>query len=126
MGTSDLSRLLAQAGTAWARVRLARAWVRQDRARLLASPDEQLTGWMSVCLALTGDLVFASKDAEASWHAWDMERRDAGLGRAYRDPRFDTLVSCPRCHNASTVADGSACRQCAAAERLAAPEPAAF
>lgn len=133
-GGSEFSRLLAQtgatcfaqAGAAWARARLAGAWVRQDRARLLAGPDERLTGWMSVCLAIAGDLVFASKDTEASWHAWDMERRHAGLGRAYRDPRFDTLVSCPRCHNVSTVADGSACRQCSAAERLVTPEPAAF
>jgi hypothetical protein len=109
---------LAQAGAAWAKVRLAGAWVRQDRARLLAGPDERLTGWMSVCLALTGDLVFASKDAEASWRAWDMERRDAGLGRVYRDPRFDTLVSCPRCHSVSTVAGGSVCQQCSATEPL--------
>jgi hypothetical protein len=108
---SDLSTLCAQAVAAWARMRPA-------RPRLLTGPDDRLTSWMSYCLAQAGDLVFATSDAEASWHAWDIERRDAGLARAYRDPRFDTLVPCPRCHSVSTVADGSICRPCSAAERL--------
>jgi hypothetical protein len=108
---SDLGTLFAQAGAAW-------AWVRPTCARLLTGPDERLTSWMSDCLAQAGDLVFAISDAEASWHAWDIVRRDAGLARAYRDPRFDTLVPCPRCHSVSTVADGSVCRPCSAAERL--------
>jgi hypothetical protein len=108
---SDLGTLFVQAGAAW-------AWVRPTCARLLTGPDERLTSWMSDCLTQAGDLVFAISDAEASWHAWDIVRRDAGLARAYRDPRFDTLVPCPRCHSVSTVADGSVCRPCSAAERL--------
>jgi hypothetical protein len=108
---SDLSALVMQADAARARIQPAWAW-------LLTELDERPGNWMSVCLALTGDLVFASKDAEASWHAWDMERRAAGLGRAYRDRRFDTLIPCPRCHNISTVANGSVCKQCSAAGRL--------
>ncbi|HEY0716888.1 MAG TPA: hypothetical protein VGD68_04670 [Streptosporangiaceae bacterium] len=108
---------------AWVRqaragIRQARAWVRQARAGILAGPDDRPKGWMSVCLALAGDLMFAGEDAEASWRAWDIERRDAGLGRAYRDPRFDTLVGCPRCHDVSTTAGGPACAQCSAAGRL--------
>ena len=78
----------------------------------------RLTDWIARCLALVGDLVFASKDQEAAWHAWDVERRYAGLSRIYRDPRFDALVSCPRCHSISTVADGTVCQQCSATDRL--------
>jgi hypothetical protein len=69
-------------------------------------------------LTQVGYRVFALEDAEAAWHAWDVEPRYAGLGRLYRDQRFDALVDCPRCHRVSTVAGSSVCKQCSAADRL--------
>ena len=108
---SGLDQVLARADVTWAQIRSA-------CARLAAEPDELPANWMGHCLTRVGNLLFAGKDQEASWHAWTVERRGAGLGRAYRDPRFDTLTSCPRCHRVSTVADGTGCNQCSAAERL--------
>ena len=35
-----------------------------------------------------GDRMFAMNDAEANWRDWEIERRNAGLGRRYRDARF--------------------------------------
>jgi hypothetical protein len=99
-------------------VRLAGAWIRLACTQLKPGPDERLTGWMARCVQQLGDLMFASEDQEATWHAWDVERRDAGLGRRYRDRRFQALVPCPRCHRVSTVADGAVCKQCTAADRL--------
>jgi hypothetical protein len=95
-------RLRGSAGTAWRPFRLVAA----------------VNGWVSGYLAQAGDMVFARTDAEASWHAWDMERRHAGLGRCYRDPRFDTLVSCLRCHDISTTTGRPVCGPCSAAEHL--------
>jgi hypothetical protein len=103
--------VLARAEVTWARIRSA-------YALLAAEPEEPPASWMCHYLTHAGNLLFAGKDREAGWHAWDVERRDAGLGRAYRDPRFDTLASCPRCHSVSTTADGTVCRQCSAADRL--------
>jgi uncharacterized paraquat-inducible protein A len=104
--------------SAHARVRLAAAWIRLACNQLRPEPDERLTDWVARCVQQLGDLVFAREDQEASWHAWDVERRDAGLGRRYRDQRFQALVPCPRCHRVSTVADGAVCPQCSAADRL--------
>jgi hypothetical protein len=87
-------------------------------AQLRPEPDERLTDWMARCVRQLGGLVFASEDQEAAWHAWDVEQRCAGLGRLYRDQRFDALVSCPRCHCVSTAAGRTVCQQCSAADRL--------
>jgi hypothetical protein len=100
-----IGRPLGSAGTAW-------------RPLPLVTAVKRLARWVSGCLAQAGDILFASTDAEASWHAWEMKRRDAGLGRSYRDRRFDTLVSCSRCDDVSTTADRSVCGPCSAAERL--------
>jgi len=38
-----------------------------------------------------GELLFMSTDEEAHWRGWQITRTYGGLGRVYRDPRFDTL-----------------------------------
>ena len=113
----------AQLDTITARVR-ANGSSAADQVNNLSRKDNKdntaarLTDWMARGLQQLGDLVFASKDQEAAWHAWDVERRCAGLGRLYRDPRFDALVSCPGCDRISTVADGTVCPQCSATDHL--------
>jgi len=114
----SLTRTIAQADTARARARLAWAWIRLAYAQLKPEPHERLAGWTARCVQQLGDVVFAVEDAEAAWRAWDVERRDAGLGRRYRDRRFQALVPCPRCHRVSTMAGGAVCQQCSAANRL--------
>jgi hypothetical protein len=116
----SLARTIAQADTARARARaqLAWAWIRLAYTQLKPKPDERLAGWTARCVQQLGDMVFATEDQEASWHAWNVEPRYAGLGRLYRDQRFDALVACPRCHRVSTMAGRTVCQQCSAADRL--------
>lgn len=73
---------------------------------------------LSTVFAQVGDLIFASSDEEARWRAWDIQVRQVGLGRRYRDRRFDTRVPCLRCPGIGAEADGSACRDCSLARRL--------
>jgi hypothetical protein len=114
----SLAAAIAQADTAWAGARLAWTWIRLAYAQLRPEPHERLADWTARCVQQLGDLVFAVEDQEAAWHAWDVEHRYAGLGRLYRDQRFDALVSCPRCHRVSTDAGRTVCKQCSAADRL--------
>jgi hypothetical protein len=45
-----------------------------------------------VCLLRRlGDRRFAVTDAEADWWGWQMTKLQGGLGRRYRDSRFETL-----------------------------------
>jgi hypothetical protein len=114
----SLARTIAQADTAWARAQLAWAWIRLAYAQLKPEPHERLADWTARCVQQLGDVVFATEDQEAAWHAWNVEPRYAGLGRLYRDQRFDALVACPRCHRVSTVTGRTVCQQCSTAERL--------
>ena len=43
------------------------------------------------CLLRVGARLFASSDAAARRHGWQVTVRRGGLGRSYRDPRFDQL-----------------------------------
>jgi hypothetical protein len=73
---------------------------------------------LSLVFAQAGDLIFARSDQEARWRAWDIQVRQAGLGRRYRDRRFDTLVPCLRCPGAGPEAGRAACLDCSLARRL--------
>ena len=61
-------------------------------------------GWRAIPRRL-GDRLFAMNDTEAYWRGWQITRTHGGLGRRYRDPRFDTLAECPKCQGAGVTAD---------------------
>lgn len=42
-----------------------------------------------------GDRWFANCDTEAHWWGWQISKTPGGLGRRYRDIRFDTLAEAP-------------------------------
>jgi hypothetical protein len=66
----------------------------------LSSEDKtstSLVGWLARVLRNFGDRLFADADARARQHGWQVTRRNGGLSRRYRDPRFDSLVRCPSC-----------------------------
>jgi hypothetical protein len=44
-----------------------------------------------------GDRLFHASDARALARGWQITAGRSGLSRAYRDPRFDLLESCPGC-----------------------------
>jgi RecJ-like exonuclease len=56
-------------------------------------------------------------DQEACWRGWTIERLHAGLGRRYRDPLFDTLISCPRCRGLGITTNKSSCVSCSGTGR---------
>ena len=56
-----------------------------------------LLSWLAAIPRRLGDRLFAMNDAEAYWRSWQITRTHGGLGRRYRDPRFDTLAECPKC-----------------------------
>jgi hypothetical protein len=65
-----------------------------------------------------GDRLFAMNDAEAGWRGWQAINAYGGLGRRYRDPRFDLLRECPQCAGSGAKAD-QPCPACLGAGRLA-------
>ena len=61
--------------------------------------------WLAGLPRRWGDRWFAMNDAEAQWRDWQMTRVHGGLGRRYRDPRFNTLAECTWCRGAGVLAD---------------------
>jgi hypothetical protein len=61
--------------------------------------------WLAYFLRRWGDRWFAVNDTEAYWWGWQITKGLGGLGRRYRDTRFDTLAACARCAGAGGGAD---------------------
>jgi hypothetical protein len=47
--------------------------------------------WLAYLLRRLGDRRFAVTDTEAGWWGWQITKTVSGLGRRYRDTRFDAL-----------------------------------
>jgi hypothetical protein len=73
--------------------------------------------WLGYFLRRWSDRWFAMNDTEAYWRGWQITKTQGGLGRRYRDTRFDTLASCPRCAGAGVWADAP-CRPCLGTGRI--------
>lgn len=109
---SDRGLFIPAAAVTWGRI-----------ADILARPPAVIsTGRLADLLIRIGDWMFAGNDQEAGWRGWQIERRHAGLGRRYRDPRFDTLSQCPHCRGAGIEADAS-CALCSGTGRLVLGRP---
>ena len=65
-----------------------------------------------------GEKLFRDDDARAIRHGWQIETRHGGLGRVYRDPRFDQLARCPDCGGSGTSESGGPCHRCSATGRI--------
>ena len=86
----------------------------EDKART------RLIRWLRKRAETAGQRLFACDDLRAIHNGWQITTRCGGLGRQYRDPRFDTLRSCPRCAGRGT-AGGEPCGACAATGRITIP-----
>jgi hypothetical protein len=86
-------------------------------------PSTHLVAWMARLLDGIGQRLFASADARAREHGWQITQRSGGLSRSYRDPRFDSLISCPLCKGTGDV-DEAPCERCGGTGRLTRCEPA--
>jgi hypothetical protein len=51
--------------------------------------------WFEGQLRRIGDQLFAAQDTRARQRGWQITRQQNGLGRVYRDPRFDLLTTRP-------------------------------
>jgi len=76
-----------------------------------------LCDWLASFPRRWGDGLFARNDDEASWWGWQITKTRGGLGRRYRDPRFDTLAACARCAGAGVAADAP-CEPCLGTGRI--------
>jgi RecJ-like exonuclease len=74
--------------------------------------------WLRVRLARIGERAFAATDGFACEQGWQITSTHAGLGRRYRDPRFDSLASCSQCRGRGTRAPGSPCPACNGTGRI--------
>jgi hypothetical protein len=97
-------------------------WTRLRRALVAAARAVPLAGrvLLSGLAALPrrlGDRLFAMNDAEAYWRSWQIIRTHGGLGRRYRDPRFDALAECPKCQGSGLTAD-QPCPPCQGTGRI--------
>ena len=77
-----------------------------------------LLNWLKARLGQCGERVFAATDATARRHDWQIVVTHAGLGRQYRDPRFDTLAACPSCSGRGARTPGDPCQACEGTGRI--------
>jgi hypothetical protein len=73
--------------------------------RILVIVGRVLLSWLAAIPRRLGDRLFVMNDTEAYWRSWQITKTHGGLARRYRDPRFDTLAECPKCHGAGVTAD---------------------
>jgi hypothetical protein len=57
----------------------------------LRSATAGVVAWLTDLPRRWGKRLFAMNDAEAGWRGWSATVTAGGLGRQYRDPRFDAL-----------------------------------
>lgn len=65
-----------------------------------------LVAWVIGVPRRAGRRLFAIKDEEARWHRWQVTETLGGLGRRYRDPRFDALKADESLHR-HEISDGA-------------------
>ena len=73
--------------------------------------------WLAYLLRRCGDRWFAMNDTEAYWRGWQITKTRGGLGRRYRDLRFDALAACAQCAGAGEWADAP-CGPCLGTGRI--------
>jgi hypothetical protein len=76
-----------------------------------------LAGSLAYVLQRWSDQWFAVTDTEAYWWGWQINKALGGLGRRYRDIRFDTLAACGGCAGAGAWADAP-CGPCQGTGRI--------
>jgi DnaJ-class molecular chaperone len=65
-----------------------------------------------------GAKIFREDDRRARDQGWQVTPRHSGLGRIYRDPRFDYLIPCSACSGRGYNPDHITCSGCHGTGRL--------
>jgi hypothetical protein len=81
-------------------------------------PWKQPLTWVKAAIEALTHALFAASDAAARQRGWQVTSTWSGLGRLYRDPRFDTLTSCPACRGHGVDPNGIECLQCHGTGRI--------
>ncbi len=76
-----------------------------------------VANWLASLAEKAGNRLFARDDQTARSHGWQVTARCGGLGRRYRDPRFDTLCACRECEGGGYVG-GEPCAVCQGTGRV--------
>lgn len=90
---------------------------RSTHAYLINLSTRSLT-WIESRLARLAQQLFAASDASAREYGWQTSATHHGFGRKYRDPRFDTLISCPYPQRGSAAVSQESCRGCRSVGRV--------
>jgi hypothetical protein len=84
-------------------------WGRCDRptsvADTVGSAATLAAAWLIGVPRRAGRRLFAMNDAEAGWHGWQVTETLGGLGRQYRDARFDALATDPALRSDELASD---------------------
>jgi hypothetical protein len=75
---------------------------------ILLIVGQVLLSWLAASPRRLGDHLFFMNDTEAYWRGWQITKTHNGLGRRYRDLRFDTLAECPKCRGTGPNGTGGA------------------
>ena len=81
-----------------------------------------LLSWLAYIPRRLGDHIFTWNDTEAYWRGWQITKVHGGLGRRYRDPRFDTLTACPQCRGRGISTQDTPCAPCLGTGRVSTEE----
>jgi hypothetical protein len=93
---------------------LSKASTRIPRNKVWAIPI------IPVALTGIGRRLFGGSDARARPRGWQITAVHGGLGRRYRDPRFDRLIRCPSCAGMDSIGvrGETPCQPCGGTGRL--------
>jgi hypothetical protein len=94
--------------------RPARSRIRESLALAVSVALDRLAYF----LRRRADRWFALNDTEAYWRGWQITKAPGGLGRRYRDTRFQTLAACAQCAGAGAWPDAP-CGPCLGTGRIA-------
>jgi len=71
-------------------------WIISNLAETKSNPGATFVSWLADVTRRIGERLFMSCDEEANWRGWEITPLAGGLGRRYRDPRFDSRRPAPR------------------------------
>jgi hypothetical protein len=74
--------------------------------------------WMRSALAALARRLLADSDTTARQFDWEVTTTRWGLGRGYRDRRFDGLAACGTCAGRGSLSQGNRCGGCGGTGRV--------
>jgi len=81
-----------------------------------------VSAWLARCRQRLGDRLFTIDDARARVHGWQITPIEGGLGRRYRERRFDSLATCQACNGHGGRQD-ALCQPCLGSGRVIVQHP---